>query len=148
MQYNELGLTNKFSKRVLKISNSNSGAQSYEYVGLGLQYLTEKNIKTLLRVNETLKKMTGEKQVITFSKVAKQAQVSRAWLYKNDKIKNQIEAIREEQGKKTPVDLIAKDQADQITIVENLKQRIKKLQQENSRLREQIEVIYGKMLEK
>jgi len=66
----------------------------------------------------------------------------------NPQIKNQIKAIREEQGKKTLVDLIAKDQPDQRTIVEKLKQHIKKLQQENSKLREQIEVIYGKMLEK
>ena len=113
-----------------------------------LKSAKEKNIKTLLRVNETLKKMIGEKQIITFSQVAKQAQVSRAWLYKNDKIKNQIEAIREEQGKKTPVDLVAKNKPDQKIIVAQLKQRIKKLQQENSKLREQIEVIYGKMLEK
>lgn len=48
----------------------------------------------MLRVDETLKKMIKENQVMTFSQVAKQAQVSRAWLYKNDKIKNQIEAIR------------------------------------------------------
>jgi len=76
-----------------------------------LKSAKEKNIKTLIRVNETLKKMINEKQIITFSQVAKQAQVSRAWLYKNDEIKNQIEAIREEQSKKVPVDLIAKERA-------------------------------------
>lgn len=108
----------------------------------------QKNIKTFLRVSETLKKMIGEKQTITFSQVAKQAQVSRAWLYKNDEIKNKIETIREEQKKKTPIDLITKNKQDQKEIVEQLKQRVKKLQQENSKLREQIAIIYGKMLDK
>jgi len=116
-----------------------------------LKSAKEKNTKTLLRVNETLKKMIGEKQVITFSQVAKQAQVSRAWLYKNAEIKNEIEALREEQSKKTPLDFVAKDgkhKADPKIIIEQLKQRNKNLQQENSELREQIEVIYGKMIEK
>lgn len=111
----------------------------------------EKSTKTLLRVNETLKKMISEKQVITFSQVAKQAQVTRAWLYKNDKIRNQIEVIREKQSKKTPLDLVAKNvknKPDQKIVVEQLRQRVKNLQQENSKLREQITIIYGKMLEK
>ena len=102
----------------------------------------------MLRVDETLKKMIKENQVMTFSQVAKQAQVSRAWLYKNDKIKNQIEAIREMQSKKTATDLAVTDKPDQKIIIEKLKLRIKSAQQENSKLREQIEVIYGKMVEK
>jgi len=108
----------------------------------------QKSIKTLLRVRETLKKMIGEKQTITFSQVAKQAQVSRAWLYKNDEIKNQIETIRKQQDEKTHIDLISKNKPDQKIIVEQLKQRVKKLQQENSDLREQIAIIYGKMIDK
>jgi len=111
----------------------------------------EKSTKTLIRVNATLKKMIGEKQVITFSQVAKQAQVTRAWLYKNDKIRKQIEVIREKQSKKAPLDLVVKNirnKPDQKIVVEQLRQRIKNLQQENSKLREQITIIYGKMLEK
>lgn len=107
----------------------------------------QKSIKTLLRVSETLEKMIGEKQTITFSQVAKQAQVSRAWLYKNDKIKNQIETIREEQARKTPLDFVGKDKPDQKIMVEHLKQRIRGLEQENSKLRQQIEIIYGKMID-
>jgi len=110
----------------------------------------KKSIKTLLRVNVTLKKMIEEKQIITFSQVAKQAQVTRAWLYKNDGIRSQIEAIREEQSNKEPLDLVVKNvknKADQKIMVYQLQQRIKGLQKENSELREQIAVIYGKMIE-
>ncbi len=102
----------------------------------------------MLRVNETLKKMIKENQIITFSQVAKQATVSRAWLYKNDKIKNQIESIREKQSKKTAIDLAVTDKPEPKIIIEQLKLRLKKAQQENSKLKGQIEVIYGKMIEK
>ena len=113
-----------------------------------LKSAKEKGNRTTLRVNEILQKMIKEDHVITFSQVAEQAQVSRSWLYKNDKIKNQIETIREKQCKKTAIDLAVTDKPDQKFIIEQLKQRIKKVQQENRILREQIEVIYGKMVEK
>jgi len=113
-----------------------------------LKSAKQKSIKTILRVNETLKKMIMEKQVITFSQVAKQAQVSRPWLYNNDELKNKIEALREKQDQKTPIDFVGKNKSNQKIIVVQLKQRVKILQKENSELREQMAVIYGKMIEK
>jgi len=113
-----------------------------------LKSAKEKNIKTSLHVNKTLKKMIEGKQIITFSHVAKQAQVSRSWLYKNDKIRHQIEDMREKQDKKIPSDFGTGEAHGQRQNSDKLKRRIKKLQQENGKLREQLEVIYGKMLEK
>jgi len=113
-----------------------------------LKYAQEKNTKTLLRVRATLQEMIKGKQIITFSRVAKQAQVSRPWLYKNDEIKNKIETIRKEQSKITSINFVEKNNSDPKMLIQKLRQRVKSLQQENSELRDQIEVIYGKMLEK
>ena len=68
--------------------------------------------------------------------------------YNNEELKNKIEALREEQGQKTPIDFVEKNKPSQKIIVMQLTEQVKNLQKENSELREQMAVIYGKMVEK
>jgi len=112
-----------------------------------LKFAKEKNKATLLQVENTLKQMLEQQQTITFSQVAKQAQVSRSWLYKNEKIKNKIEAIRKRQNKKQQPNIIIKAEGTQKMEIASLKKRIQKLEQENKKLRSQLEIAYGKMVE-
>ena len=112
-----------------------------------LKFAKEKNKKTLVHVEQVLKQMLEAQHIITFSHVAKQAQVSRSWLYKNARVREKIETIRQQQSEKMPSSTTPQPQRKQENIVENLKERIKKLQQENTKLHEQLEAIYGRMIE-
>ncbi len=114
-----------------------------------LKSAKEKNKITFLHVERTLKQMIDEQQTITFSHVAKQAQVSRSWLYKDAIIRNKIETIRQEQSKKIPSGgtLRLQHSHSQDKVVEHWKDRARRLRQENAKLHKQLEVIYGKMAE-
>lgn len=112
-----------------------------------LKSAKEKNRKTLLHVNKILKEMIMRDEVITFSHVATQAQVSRSWLYKNNKIRMEIETTRALQEQKKPMNSNIKKRRDQTRIISKLEKRIEKLKEENRKLTEQLEAIYGKMIE-
>ncbi len=112
-----------------------------------LKAAKEKKKTTLLHVELTLKHMLEEQQTINFSHVAKQAKVSRSWLYKNAMIRNKIETIQQQQSKKTSSSGPLRSQYRPKKVVEHLKARIKKLRQENVKLHKQLEAIYGRMSE-
>lgn len=112
-----------------------------------LKSAKEKNKNTLLHIESTLKNMIKQKQIITFSHVAKCAEVSRSCLYKNSKIRKKIETIRQQQNKKTMVSTALQPAKSETTIVANLKKQVKKLQLENKKLRKQLETVYGRMIE-
>lgn len=112
-----------------------------------LKFAKEKNKNTVSHVEWTLKQMIKQKQVISFSHVAKRAEVSRSWLYKNAIIRNEIETTRQQQSKKLLSNTGHQPQEKQNEVVENLKKRIKKLQQEKAKLHKQLEAIYGRMIE-
>lgn len=97
---------------------------------------TEEAIKTLIR----------EKKPVNFESVAEAAGVTRAWLYKQPEIRSRIEFLRQQQSPKKalPPALKASD-ASKDAVIKTLKQRIKKLEDENKELRRQVEVAYGLM---
>ena len=112
-----------------------------------LKFAKEKNKSTLLRVKNTLKQMIEQQEMITFSQVAKQALVSRSWLYKNKIISKKIETIRNQQNKKQKPNMIIKGEGNHKKVIDNLKRRLQKLQQENEKLHRQLEIAYGRMVE-
>ena len=50
----------------------------------------KKNQDTIFRVEAAINQMLSNKEIINFSTVSKTAKVSRAWLYKQPKFKDQI----------------------------------------------------------
>ena len=113
-----------------------------------LKHAKGKNKKTRLHVDKTLKLMIKEQQIISFSSVAKHAEVSRSWLYNNPVFRQQIEAIRLKQSQKTEFDMTNGNSNSQVKRLQVLKDRIQTLQKENLELREKLEVVYGKLIEK
>jgi len=112
-----------------------------------LKSAKEKNKKTLLHVNKILKEMIMRNEMINFSHVATQGQVSRSWLYKNNQIRMEIETIRALQQQKKPINSNIKKKPDQTRIISKLEKHIEKLKQKNRKLTEQLEAIYGKIVE-
>jgi len=112
-----------------------------------LKSAKEKNRKTLSHVNKTLKEMIIRNEMITFSHVATQAQVSRSWLYKNNKIRMEIETTRALQEQKKPINSNIKKNPNPTRIISKLEKQIEQLKEKNRKLTEQLEAIYGKIVE-
>jgi hypothetical protein len=100
------------------------------------------------KVEQGIRQLVKEKQVINFNTVAKASGVSKAWLYKEPEIKSRIEHLRENHvhSKEIPPKQKTSD-ASKDAIVKTLRERIKKVEAENADLRKQNEVIYGRILQ-
>lgn len=103
-----------------------------------------KHEATVLRVNLALEKMMNGNIPISFQSVAKIANVSKTWLYANDDIAYIIRQIRERSS--------TKKMLDQNTIIERnkkeisiLKKRILAMSNENTKLRQQLEIAYAEI---
>ena len=104
----------------------------------------DKRDRTVERVETAIKQLIKEKREISFVTVAEAAGVSRAWLYNNEAIRARIEGLREQfHSKKAVPSKLKPTEASKTTIIEALRQRVKKLEIENRGLRDQIEVVYG-----
>jgi hypothetical protein len=103
-----------------------------------------KREEALERTNAAIRQLIKEGKEVSFSSVSEAANVSRAWLYKNESIRAQVENLRNQSTstKKVPSKLKASDSSKN-TLIKMLKERTKKLERENLALRNQLEVVYG-----
>ena len=105
-----------------------------------------KRQEALDKTNQAINTLVKKGQPITFTSVAKEAGVSTAYLYKYDELKNRIQQLQQQQkGQLKPQSpQPASDKSRQV-IVNQLRERIKKLEIENRDLRHQIAVVYGQL---
>ena len=100
----------------------------------------KKNQDAIFRVEATINQMLSNKKIINFSTVSKTAKVSRAWLYKQPKFKNQIINLNSKySSNKTTAE------EKKLPMYKKLQNRIRNLRNENIELKKQIEVLYGKL---
>lgn len=107
------------------------------------------------RVHQAIDQLLREQQTVNFNTVAKVATVTKSYLYAHQSIRERIEVLRTQQGqerierqrterklhqtrtdKTKDVLLIAKDR------------RIKTLEEENRKLKEELKVAHGKLYER
>lgn len=100
----------------------------------------KKNQDAIFRVEVAINQMLNNKQVINFATVSKTAKVSRAWLYKQPKFKEQIMKLTSN----CPINKKISEEK-KLPMYKKLQNRIKKLNNENIELKKQIEVVYGKL---
>lgn len=86
-------------------------------------------------------KMLHDKQPISFNRIAVTAGVSKAWLYRHPTLRIKIENLRTQQLAYSN----NQSQESNDAINNLLKQRIKKLETENAKLRKQLEIVYGEL---
>lgn len=98
------------------------------------------------RAEEAIQTLLRERRPITFRAVAAAAQVSSAWLYQNEAIKARIQHLREQTSDSPPPPPQQRaSDASKDAMLTALRQRVKKLEEENRELRQQIEVAYGQL---
>lgn len=101
----------------------------------------------LNRTNEAINQLIKQGKRISFPTVAEAAGVSVTYLYKYDELRNRIEHLRKQQNQsinKSTLPQTASEKSKN-NIVYNLKQEINKLRIENRSLRDQIEMVYGRL---
>lgn len=106
-----------------------------------------KRDQALEKVEAGIKKLVKEQRPINFNTVAEASDVSKAWLYKQPEVRQRIEHLRSQAGsrQKTPPKHRASDESLK-AIIQTLKARVKRLEEENRDLRQQNQVAYGQVL--
>ncbi|MFR1926872.1 MAG: DUF6262 family protein [Clostridium paraputrificum] len=114
------------------------------------EYALKRSQMALEKVDKAIRELSFTEQKINFNSVSQLSGVSKTFLYNNQEIKKRIEELRDKQVSKT-INQRAKydktSKAKDIIIMAKDK-KIKELEEENKKLKEQLEVLRGKLYEK
>ena len=108
----------------------------------------KKRQNTIERAEKAIDKLVKSNDNISFEMVAKTANVSKAWLYKEKSIAERIIYYRSLKRKGYPVYIKNSQRSSDASkgaIIVTLKERIKRLEGENYALKKQLEVAYGQI---
>src|SRR5579875_2716422 len=102
----------------------------------GLQRAAQQKAeRTKQRAEETIARFIRERRPITFKGVAQAAQISTAWLYANEDIKERIIHLRSQQA----------PNASKERMIAALQKRVEEQAAEIRELKRQLEVVYGQL---
>lgn len=113
-----------------------------------LKHAETKSQSTLDKVDVAIRKLIKSKQSINFNSVSVVSGVSKAFLYKNIEVRQRIEGLREQYNfssknlSKRHMTESSKD-----VIIASKNKKIKELEEENQRLKEQLIHLRGKLYE-
>ncbi|ACA46222.1 transposase [Clostridium botulinum] len=113
------------------------------------KYAKEKTKLTLEKVDKAIRELSFNGEKINFNSVATASGVSKTFLYNNKEVKERIEDLRKKQvnkeiNQRAKYDKISKSK-DIIIMAKDKK--IKDLEEENKKLKKQLEVLRGKLYE-
>jgi len=101
------------------------------------------------KVDQTIQRLIKTKAKINFNQVAMESGVSKAFLYNNQEIRNRIEGLRKQQEVNSP-QTIKRNMTDasKDTLIAAKNNRIKKLEEENKRLKDELLKLRGIVYDK
>lgn len=106
----------------------------------------QKAVDTARRAEAAIAHLLKEQRPVNFKTVAETAGISTAWLYGNEALKQRIMHLRVQQRPSVQVKIPQRAQASSASkdaMIAALRQRIKKLEEENRILKQQVEVANG-----
>lgn len=114
------------------------------------RYAKEKSKITLEKVDKAIRELSLNGEKINFNSVAIASGVSKTFLYNNEEVKKRIEDLRQQQvsremNQRAKYDKTSKSK-DIIIMAKDKK--IKELEEENKKLKEQLEILRGKLYER
>lgn len=114
------------------------------------EYAKHKSEITLEKVDKAIRELSLTEQKINFNSVSQLSGVSKTYLYYNEEVKNRIEELRQKQLSETMNQRAKYDKTSKSKdiIILAKDKKIKELEQENRKLKEQLEVLRGKLYEK
>lgn len=119
-----------------------------------LAHAQRKAAETQQRVHQTIDRLLREQGVVNFNSVAKEAHVTKSYLYAHADVRERIEVLRSQQGQERREQLLTEQKLHQ-TRTDKTKEvllaardrRIKTLEEENHKLKAQLKEVYGKLYE-
>jgi len=111
------------------------------------EYARNKTKITLEKVDEAIRELSLGEQKINFNSVCNLSGVSKTFMYNNSEIKKRIEELRDKQTEKVIKQRLKYDKTDKSKdiIIMAKDKKIKELQNENRKLKEQLEILRGKL---
>ena len=114
------------------------------------EYAQNKTKITLEKVDKAIQELSLGEQKINFNSVSNLSGVSKTFLYNNTEIKQRIEELRDKQTEKVIKERLKYDKTDKSKdiIIMAKDKKIKEIQEENRKQKEQLEILRGKLYEK
>jgi predicted nuclease with TOPRIM domain len=119
-----------------------------------LAHAHRKSEAALLRVHQAIDQLLREQQSVNFNTVAKAAHVTKSYLYAHQDVRERIEALRTKLGQERIEQRPETQQLHQArtdktkeVLLAAKDRRIKALEAENRKLKEELKVVYGKLYE-
>jgi len=119
-----------------------------------LVHAQQKSQQARQRVHQVIDQLLREQQTINFNTVAKGAQVTKSYLYAHPDVRERIEALRAQQGQERIQKRRTENQQQQgrtdkskDVLLAAKDRRIKELEEQNRKLKEELKLAYGKLYE-
>lgn len=114
------------------------------------EYAKQRSQMALEKVDRAIRELSLTEQKINFNSVSQVSGVSKTFLYNNEEVKKRIEELRDKQVSKTINQRAKYDKTSKSKdiIIMAKDKKIKELEEENKKLKEQLEVLRGKLYEK
>lgn len=114
------------------------------------EHAKKRSQMALEKVDKAIRELSLTEQKINFNSVSQLSGVSKTFLYNNNEIKKRIEELREKQVSRTINQRAKYDKTSKSKdiIIMAKDKKIKELEEENKKLKEQLEVLRGKLYEK
>jgi hypothetical protein len=120
-----------------------------------LAHAQRKSQQTQQRVHQAIDQLLREQQTVNFNTIAKAANVTKSYLYAHQDVRERIEALRTQQGQERLERQWAERQQHQArtdkakdVLLAAKDRRIKALEAENRKLKEDLKVAYGKLYDR
>lgn len=99
------------------------------------------------KVDNAIQRLIKAQKAINFNSVASESGVTKKTLYDNKNIRERIEALRYQQSQVPTPSQVKREMNDnnKDAIIASLKRKIKRLEEENKELKEQIKVNYAEI---
>lgn len=106
------------------------------------QLHAERKVKTEKKVDKAINDLVQKNKEINFNIVSKHSKVSKATLYKNNKIRKKIEKLREQNR-----EIFVHKNDGKDALISSLKRKVNSLEKEKKMLKEEISVLYSRLYE-
>lgn len=113
------------------------------------EYAKYKSEITLEKVDKAIRELSFTEQTINFNSVSQLSGVSKTYLYNNEEVKKRIEELRQKQLSEIMNERAKYDKTSKLNdiIIMAKDKKIKELEDKNRKLKEQLEVLRGKLYE-
>ena len=100
-------------------------------------------------VDAAIRRLIKTQKSINFNSVANESGITKTTLYNNKDIKERIETLRHQQAQVPTPSQVKREMNDnnKDAIISSLKRKIKRLEEENKELKEQVKINYAELYE-